>query len=65
MLESVCTDKGLGLVYITIWLTRYTYLQCMPHMQISITFELTRALLLVRVAQAFKMVGHLQQSVRF
>ena len=41
MLESVCSDKGLGVVYITIWLTRYTYLQCTPHMQISITFELT------------------------
>ena len=35
----------------------------MPHMQISITFELTRTLLLVGVACAFEMVGHVQQSV--
>ena len=35
----------------------------MPRMQISITFELTHALLLVGVACAFEMVGHVQQSV--
>ena len=36
----------------------------MPRMQISITFELTHALLLVDLACAFEMVGHVQQSVR-
>jgi len=35
----------------------------MPRMQIAITFELTRALLLVGVACAFETVGHVQQYV--
>ena len=47
--------------------TRCTYLQCMPCMRISMTFEPTGdtcALLLVGVAHAFGKVGHVQQSVR-
>ena len=47
--------------------TRCTYLQCMPCMRISMTFEPTGdtcALLLVGVAHAFGKVGHVQQSAR-
>ena len=35
----------------------------MPRARISITFELTRALLLVGIPHAFWMVSHVQQSV--